>query len=59
VVQLNGSELFETENCCDFMRIHDGRESDANLISFLRGNKNSSTFNHQSTGQIMEIVFKT
>ena len=51
--------MFETELCCDFMKIHDGRQSDANLISFLKGNKDSSTFNQQSTGQIMEIVFQT
>ena len=51
--------MFETQLCCDFMKIHDGRQSDANLISFLKGNKDSSTFNQQSTGQIMEIVFQT
>ncbi len=58
-MKLNGSELFETESCCDYVKIYDGRQSQEKLIDFVTGNKPSSYFKHESTGQTMEIVFKT
>jgi hypothetical protein len=63
VVKLNGSEYFDiylgtNDYSLDHIIIYDGYESEKNVINFLSGSLNSNNTNQQSTGEIMEIVFK-
>ncbi len=59
VVKLNGSEKFETEYYNDPIYIYDGYESQKRVLNYISGSRSSDVFNHTSSGQIMEIVFKT
>ncbi len=62
-VKLNGCEDFKTETNYDFVYFYDGyfdnKHPQRNLIHKISGiNIIPSTFNLESTGQVMEIIFK-
>ena len=58
VVKLNGSEMFELDYPNDRIFIYDGYESQNVVINYISGKQNSDVFKQQSSGQIMDIVFK-
>ena len=58
VVKLTGCEMFETEYYDDTVYIYDGYESQKKVLNYISHYQSSHVFNHVSSGQIMEIVFK-
>jgi hypothetical protein len=62
VVKLNGSEKFSLFGSSaygqDIIYVYDGYESEKKVINYFSGSLSSNIFNQQSSGQIMEIVFK-
>ena len=50
--------MFETEYYDDTVYIYDGYESQKKVLNYVSGIRSTNVFNHSSSGQIMEIVFK-
>jgi hypothetical protein len=65
IVKLTGCENFNTYYFYDSFYIYDGYESEKRVLNYVSGSKsqsffkNKEVFSQQSSGQIMEIVFKT
>ena len=50
--------MFELDYPNDRIFIYDGYESQNVVINYISGKQNSDVFKQQSSGQIMDIVFK-
>lgn len=58
-VQLTGCEVFYLEIKYDYLYVYDGPMSQNKLIGSLTGLLKSNNYDQQSTGEIMELRFKT
>ncbi len=63
MVKLNGSEKFSLHFGSsiygqDIIYVYDGYESEKKVINYFSGSLSSKIFGQQSSGEIMEFVFK-